>query len=686
MGALRGVATFVAECRSALRELPPWWSLTPVKGKKPYRPRWAAEPPVDRELIAEEIARGHASGFALRTGPASGGVFAVDEDGPGSLDLLPGAPGRDAVLGLGGQRPARPPPALLRRCPRRTGRRFATGPCSTPPRPRERRQARAALRLDDLGPAAEPASALAALPRGRRAWRPARSSARSLPSRCCATRRYEAGEADSIVNAAWRGDHELVAAALGAGVAPDTTAPDGHTALERAVWGGHIACAELLIAAGASVARPDPEQGTPLILAAAQGQTEIVGALLDAGAPVDQTDPAGRTALHAACWGGHADAAELLVAAGADRRLRDRSGALAADEARRWGHDDLARWARPGIPADTGAVAAGCRCLKRRRRSEADHDSPMRHREFRRFIYARTLSQLGGWMQTVAAGWLVFQITGNATAVGILAAIATVPVLRRDPVRRRDGRSLRPPPARPANPLAPGHPAGAARAARARPRAPHLGDLRARLPRGDPERGHQPGAQRARAAPRPGGDPAPRGRRRRRLLQRRARDRTGDRRRPRRRDRRRARVRDQRALVRRRDRDAAQPPPRAREARQARTARDAELRRGRGDRVARPAAPHDPDHRPRVLPLRRPDPAGDAGDRRRARRGRRLPRRPALGDGGRRDLRQPAGPAADRARDPGAADRGRRRRPRGRADDPARASRAASGSICWPCS
>ena len=59
----------------------------------------------------------------------------------------------------------------------------------------------------------------------------------------------------------------------------------------------------------------------------------------------------------------------------------------------------------------------------------ASHDSPMRHREFRRFLLARTLSQLGGWMQTVAAGWLVFQLTGNAAAVGVMAAIATVPTL-----------------------------------------------------------------------------------------------------------------------------------------------------------------------------------------------------------------------------------------------------------------
>jgi ankyrin repeat protein len=148
------------------------------------------------------------------------------------------------------------------------------------------------------------------------------------------------------VNAAWRGDRGLVAAALRGGTAPDAPAPDGHTALLRAVRGGHSACAELLLSAGASPARPnpDPQGGTALILTASLGHTEIVRALLDFGARTADRDVAGRTALHAACWGGHAAAAELLVAAGADRWARDRSGRLPADEARRWGYDGLARW------------------------------------------------------------------------------------------------------------------------------------------------------------------------------------------------------------------------------------------------------------------------------------------------------------------------------------------------------
>jgi MFS family permease len=62
------------------------------------------------------------------------------------------------------------------------------------------------------------------------------------------------------------------------------------------------------------------------------------------------------------------------------------------------------------------------------------HDSPMRHPEFRRFVLARALSQAGGWMQVVAAGWLIFQLTGSAASVGILAAISKLPTLIGTPI------------------------------------------------------------------------------------------------------------------------------------------------------------------------------------------------------------------------------------------------------------
>lgn len=44
-------------------------------------------------------------------------------------------------------------------------------------------------------------------------------------------------------------------------------------------------------------------------------------------------------------------------------------------------------------------------------------------------MFARFISTMGSWMQTVAAGYLVFQISGNAMYVGLLAAVALGPSL-----------------------------------------------------------------------------------------------------------------------------------------------------------------------------------------------------------------------------------------------------------------
>lgn len=53
---------------------------------------------------------------------------------------------------------------------------------------------------------------------------------------------------------------------------------------------------------------------------------------------------------------------------------------------------------------------------------------------FRRILIARLISGIGSWMQTVAAGFLVFKLTGDAMAVGLLAAIALGPSLLGAPV------------------------------------------------------------------------------------------------------------------------------------------------------------------------------------------------------------------------------------------------------------
>lgn len=48
---------------------------------------------------------------------------------------------------------------------------------------------------------------------------------------------------------------------------------------------------------------------------------------------------------------------------------------------------------------------------------------------FRRYISGQAVSLIGTWMQTVAQSWLVLELTGSATAIGVVLALQTVPML-----------------------------------------------------------------------------------------------------------------------------------------------------------------------------------------------------------------------------------------------------------------
>lgn len=52
---------------------------------------------------------------------------------------------------------------------------------------------------------------------------------------------------------------------------------------------------------------------------------------------------------------------------------------------------------------------------------------PLHYANFRRTFFARIVSGAGSWMQTVAAGWLVYEITGSAAAVGVLTVVSRGP-------------------------------------------------------------------------------------------------------------------------------------------------------------------------------------------------------------------------------------------------------------------
>ncbi len=53
----------------------------------------------------------------------------------------------------------------------------------------------------------------------------------------------------------------------------------------------------------------------------------------------------------------------------------------------------------------------------------------LRHRNFRLFLGGQFVSLSGTWMQTVAQGWLVLQLTKSAFQVGLVTTINTLPVL-----------------------------------------------------------------------------------------------------------------------------------------------------------------------------------------------------------------------------------------------------------------
>ena len=48
---------------------------------------------------------------------------------------------------------------------------------------------------------------------------------------------------------------------------------------------------------------------------------------------------------------------------------------------------------------------------------------------FRRYYTGQAISLVGTWMQTVAQSWLVFQLTHSGTAIGLVVALQTLPIL-----------------------------------------------------------------------------------------------------------------------------------------------------------------------------------------------------------------------------------------------------------------
>jgi MFS family permease len=53
----------------------------------------------------------------------------------------------------------------------------------------------------------------------------------------------------------------------------------------------------------------------------------------------------------------------------------------------------------------------------------------LRHRNFRRFYVAQTVSIVGTWVQTIALAWLMYRLTGSALLLGVTTFLTQAPIL-----------------------------------------------------------------------------------------------------------------------------------------------------------------------------------------------------------------------------------------------------------------
>lgn len=82
------VKSTIPGIETILQQIPPSWSLTPVRGKAPIRQNWQIEPAMAHPELVEAVSNGSATGLGLRLGRYSGGVVAIDKDGISSIELI----------------------------------------------------------------------------------------------------------------------------------------------------------------------------------------------------------------------------------------------------------------------------------------------------------------------------------------------------------------------------------------------------------------------------------------------------------------------------------------------------------------------------------------------------------------------------------------------------------------------
>ncbi|MBM3245521.1 MAG: ankryin [Candidatus Omnitrophica bacterium] len=172
--------------------------------------------------------------------------------------------------------------------------------------------------------------------------------------------------ADSLLEAAERGDAAAVSSFLNNGVDPDTRDQQyGMTALMVSAAEGHKEVVKILLAAKADVNLKDWNLGASVLMGAAEyGYPDIIELLISSGADVNARDKRGFTALEQAATKGYLEAVKLLIANKADVNAQDsKYGANALMGAAANGHKAIVEFllihgANPGLKANNGFTAS----------------------------------------------------------------------------------------------------------------------------------------------------------------------------------------------------------------------------------------------------------------------------------------------------------------------------------------